>query len=441
MKSAGLRGRGGGGFPTGLKWEACRKAQRGQKYLICNADEGDPGCFQDRSILEGNPYSVLEGMIIGAFAMGADTGYIYVRDEYPLAIEHLQQALKQAQSYGFLGENILGSGFSFEIKISRGGGAFVCGEETALISSIEGLSGEPNPRSRPPYPAQKGLWGQPTVINNVKTWAFIPHIIEKGALWFSRQGTEKSKGTMVFSLTGKVHNTGLVEVPMGITLRELIYEIGGGISNNRRFKAVQTGGPAGGCIPEEFLDLNIDYERLAEAGTIMGSGGMIVMDESTCMVDVARYFLSFTMDESCGKCTPCREGGKQMLHVLTRITQGEGTLEDLDFLKHMAQVMKDASLCGLGKMAGNPVLTTMKYFPEEYLSHVRDKKCPAGVCKALITYHIDKDLCTGCGRCLKNCPVSAIIGMKKESHTIDQTKCTKCGTCLEVCKFDAVKLE
>ncbi|MCR6544400.1 NADH-quinone oxidoreductase subunit NuoF [Dehalobacterium formicoaceticum] len=441
VKSAGLRGRGGGGFPTGLKWEACRKAQRGQKYLICNADEGDPGCFQDRSILEGNPYSVLEGMIIGAFAMGADTGYIYVRDEYPLAIEHLQQALKQAQSYGFLGENILGSGFSFEIKISRGGGAFVCGEETALISSIEGLSGEPNPRSRPPYPAQKGLWGQPTVINNVKTWAFIPHIIEKGALWFSRQGTEKSKGTMVFSLTGKVHNTGLVEVPMGITLRELIYEIGGGISNNRRFKAVQTGGPAGGCIPEEFLDLNIDYERLAEAGTIMGSGGMIVMDESTCMVDVARYFLSFTMDESCGKCTPCREGGKQMLHVLTRITQGEGTLEDLDFLKHMAQVMKDASLCGLGKMAGNPVLTTMKYFPEEYLSHVRDKKCPAGVCKALITYHIDKDLCTGCGRCLKNCPVSAIIGMKKESHTIDQTKCTKCGTCLEVCKFDAVKLE
>lgn len=440
VKLSGLRGRGGGGFPTGSKWQSCQNAQGAPKYLICNADEGDPGCFQDRSVLEGNPHSVIEGMIIGAYAVGAQTGYIYVRDEYPLAIEHLQIALDQAQAYGFLGTDILGSGFNFEIKICRGGGAFVCGEETALISSIEGITGEPNPRSRPPYPTESGLWGKPTLINNVKTWATIPHIIHQGAVWFSGMGTENSKGTMVFSLTGKVNNTGLVEVPMGITLRELIYEIGGGILHNGNFKAVQTGGPAGGCIPEAFLDLKLDYENLAEVGTIMGSGGMIVMDDTTCMVDVARYFLAFTMDESCGKCTPCREGGKQMLYVLNRITKGEGSFADLDFLEHMALTMRDASLCGLGKMAGNPVLTTLRYFKEEYLSHVRDKKCPAGVCKALIAYTIETDLCTGCGRCRKVCPVSAVTGNKKEAHSIDLNICTKCGSCMEVCKFGAVKL-
>ena len=438
IREAGLRGRGGGGFPTGRKWELCRRTQSEENYIICNGDEGDPGCFQDRSLLEGNPHSVLEGMLIGAYAVGAEQGYIYVRHEYPLAIENLSAAIAQAWQYGLLGANILGSGFSLNIKISRGGGAFVCGEETALLSSIEGSTGEPNPRPRPPYPAQKGLWGKPTVINNVKTWATVPHILQKGARWFAEIGTAESKGTMIFSLTGKVNNTGLVEVPMGITLREIVFGIGGGIPEGRKIKAVQTGGPAGGCIPESLLDLPLDYEKLTEAGSMMGSGGLIVMDETTCMVDLARYFLSFTKDESCGKCNPCREGGRQMLHLLEKITKGEGQAEDLLLINELANTMQKGSLCALGKLAPNPVLTTMRFFPEEYEAHILEKRCPAGVCRALIRFFIHSDACTGCGNCSKVCPTGAVKGQKKEPHMIEQEKCTHCGACLEVCRFDAV---
>jgi NADH:ubiquinone oxidoreductase subunit F (NADH-binding)/(2Fe-2S) ferredoxin/NAD-dependent dihydropyrimidine dehydrogenase PreA subunit len=441
IKNSGLRGRGGAGFPTGTKWESCYSAEETPKYIVCNADEGDPGCFQDRSVLEGNPHCVIEGMLIGGYAVGAERGYIYVRNEYPLAISHLAAAIRQAEECGLLGENILGSNYSFELQIFRGGGAFVCGEETALLSSIEGITGEPNPRPRPPFPAEKGLWGKPTLINNVKTWATVPQIIKKGAAWYSRIGTEKSKGTMIFSLTGKVNNTGLVEIPMGLTLRELVFDIGGGVPGGKKIKAVQTGGPAGGCIPEKLLDLPLDYERLKEAGSMMGSGGMIVMDETTCMVDVARYFLSFTQDESCGKCTPCREGGKQMLRLLEDITEGKGKVEDLEQIEEIALAMQNGSLCALGKLAPNPVLTTLQYFREEYLAHVLHKKCPAGVCKALIKYRVDEEKCTGCGRCLKICPSDAIRGQEKEAHIIDNERCIKCGACMEICRFEAIKVE
>ncbi|MDO9573485.1 MAG: NADH-ubiquinone oxidoreductase-F iron-sulfur binding region domain-containing protein, partial [Candidatus Contubernalis sp.] len=391
IKNSRLRGRGGAGFPTGQKWESCYTAGGDIKYVICNADEGDPGCFQDRSILEGNPHLVLEGMIIGAYAVGASQGYIYVRNEYPLAVKNFCTALKQAREMGLLGENILGSDFSYDIKVIRGGGAFVCGESSALIASIEGKIGEP--RYKFVHATEKGLWDRPTVLNNVKTWAAVPLIINRGAKWFNEIGTEQSKGTMIFSLTGKVNNTGLVEVPMGISLRELIFEIGGGILGNKKFKAVQTGGPSGGCIPEKLLDLPLDYEKLTEAGSMVGSGGMIVMDETTCMVDVAKYFLTFTQQESCGKCVPCREGGEHMLKILERITRGEGEESDLDLLKEIADTMQCASLCALGKLAPNPVLTTMRYFPEEYMAHIKDKKCPAGVCRELIQYFIDSKNC------------------------------------------------
>jgi len=436
IKNSGLRGRGGAGFPTGIKWESSYKAEGDLKYVICNADEGDPGCFQDRSILEGNPHSVLEGMIIGAYAVGSGQGYIYVRNEYPLAVKNFSTAIEKARDYGLLGENILGSSFSFDVKICRGGGAFVCGESSALIASIEGKAGEP--RDKYIHATEKGLHDKPTVLNNVKTWATVPLIIEKSAEWFSNIGTEKSKGTMIFSLTGKVNNTGLVEVPMGITLKELVFEIGGGIPGGKNIKAVQTGGPSGGCIPEKLLDLPLDYEKLIEAGSMMGSGGMIVMDENTCVVDLARYFLSFTQDESCGKCIPCREGGKQMLSILNNITQGKGQEKDLDLIREIASVMKDGSLCALGTMAPNPVLTTLQYFPDEYLAHIRDKKCPAGVCQALIEYFIDQEACNGCGRCLKVCPSEAITGHKEEPHELDQDKCIKCGACTEVCRYEAI---
>lgn len=436
IKNSGLRGRGGAGFPTGIKWESSYKAEGDLKYVICNADEGDPGCFQDRSILEGNPHSVLEGMIIGAYAVSSGQGYIYVRNEYPLAVKNFSTAIEKARDYGLLGENILGSSFSFDVKICRGGGAFVCGESSALIASIEGKAGEP--RDKYIHATEKGLHDKPTVLNNVKTWATVPLIIEKSAEWFSNIGTEKSKGTMIFSLTGKVNNTGLVEVPMGITLKELVFEIGGGIPGGKNIKAVQTGGPSGGCIPEKLLDLPLDYEKLIEAGSMMGSGGMIVMDENTCVVDLARYFLSFTQDESCGKCIPCREGGKQMLSILNNITQGKGQEKDLDLIREIASVMKDGSLCALGTMAPNPVLTTLQYFPDEYLAHIRDKKCPAGVCQALIEYFIDQEACNGCGRCLKVCPSEAITGHKEEPHELDQDKCIKCGACTEVCRHEAI---
>ena len=436
IKRAGLRGRGGGGFATGRKWESCRKAEGDIKYVICNADEGDPGAFQDRSILEGNPHSVLEGMIIGGYAVGAKEGYIYVRNEYPLAVKHIGIAMKQAEEYGLLGEDILGSSFSFPIKVSRGGGAFVCGESSALMASIEGRLGEP--RFKHVHATEKGLWDRPTVLNNVKTWAAVPLIINKGADWYAAIGTEKSKGTMIFSLVGKINNTGLVEVPMGIPLRELIYGIGGGIPEGKRFKAVQTGGPSGGCIPEKLLDLPVDYERLTEAGSMMGSGGLIVMDEDTCMVNVAKYFLSFTMNESCGKCIPCREGINQMLGILTNISQGKAGEEDLEILQELGNMIKETSLCALGGSAPNPVLSTLRYFRDEYETHIRDKKCPAGVCQALIEYSIDETKCTGCGACKKQCPESAISGEKKEPHKIDKKICIKCGICHEICKFDAV---
>ena len=437
VKGSGLRGRGGGGFLTGKKWDSCQKAHGTEKYIICNADEGDPGAFQDRSLLEGNPHSVLEGMIIGAYAIGAEEGYIYVRNEYPLAVKHIQAAIKQAAESGFIGKNILGSDFSFTIKVNRGGGAFVCGESSALFASIEGRLGEP--RFKHVHATEKGLWDKPTVLNNVKTWATIPVVVDKGADWFAKIGTDRSKGTMIFSLVGKINNTGLAEVPMGITLRELIFDIGGGILDNKRFKAVQTGGPSGGCIPEKLLDLQVDYEGLTEAGSMMGSGSFIIMDEDTCMVDIAKYFLSFTMDESCGKCTPCREGTMHMYNILKDITEGRATMEDLDTLEDLGKMIKETSLCQLGSSAPNPILSTLRYFRSEYEAHIKDKKCPTGVCRELLQYSIDKEKCTGCTVCAKKCPVSAISGEKKKTHKIDQKICTRCGVCYEVCKFGAVK--
>ena len=439
VKRSGLRGRGGGGFPTGRKWESCRHAHGEPKYVICNADEGDPGAYMDRSLLEGNPHSVLEGMIIGAYAIGAHEGYVYVRKEYPLAVQNITTAIEQAEAYGLLGDDILGSGFSFRVKVARGGGAFVCGESTALMASIEGKPGEP--RAKYIHTVESGLWGKPSNLNNVETWANVPLIINRGADWYSQIGTEGSKGTKIFSLVGKINNTGLIEVPMGITLREIIYEIGGGIRKGKRFKAVQTGGPSGGCIPEEHLDLPVDFDALMAVGSMMGSGGMIVMDESTCMVDVAKYFVRFLEDESCGKCVPCREGLKHMRTILERITEGKGREEDLEVLEEICEALKDGSLCALGTTAPNPVLTTLRYFRDEYEAHIREKRCPAGVCVPLITYYIDEEACTGCGRCLRVCPAEAISGEKKEPHRIDPEKCIKCGSCREVCRFDAVKVK
>jgi NADH-quinone oxidoreductase subunit F len=433
---SGLRGRGGGGFPTGAKWKRLFDNPVRPHYLICNADEGDPGAFMDRSLLEGNPHSVIEGMIIGAYALDAVEGYVYVRAEYPLAVENLRAALTQAEKYGLLGESILGSSFTFRIHVVQGAGAFVCGEETALIASIEGRVGEPHPR--PPYPVQKGLWGKPTIINNVKTWASVPVIIGRGADWYSSIGTDKSKGTMVFSLVGKINNTGLVEVPMGVTLRHMIYEIGGGLPKGKNLKAIQIGGPSGGCIPASMIDLPIDYEALTEAGSMMGSGGIVVMDEDTCMVDVARYFMEFLEEESCGKCFPCREGTQRLREILTRISQGKGTEADLDLLDDAGWMVKECSLCGLGQTAANPVLSTLHYFRDEYLAHIRDKRCPAKVCKELIVYRIEPTLCDGCGACVKMCTQDAILGEKHKPHKIDSAKCIKCGACLEVCVPDAV---
>ena len=436
IKRSKLRGRGGAGFLTGLKWEICRSAEGEGKYLICNADEGDPGAYMDRSILEGDPHSIIEGMLIGGFAIGANQGYVYVREEYPLAIERLEIALNKALEEGFLGKNIFGSGFDFAIEISRGAGAFVCGEETALIQSIEGNWGEPKPR--PPFPAISGLWGKPTVINNVETLSNVPAIMARGAKWFSGIGTSKSKGTKVFSLVGQVCNIGLVEVPMGITLKDIIYGIGGGVPNGRKFKAVQTGGPSGGCIPKDLIGLPVDFDQLKKAGSIMGSGGMIVMDDRTCMVDVAKYFLSFLEEESCGKCVPCRVGIRRMREILEDITSGRGEEGDIEYLQQMAEAVKDGSLCGLGKTAPNPVLATIRYFRDEYEAHIKEKRCPAGVCKPLITYSIDSENCTGCGACLRVCPQEAITGKKKKPHQILIDKCIKCGACFEVCKFDAI---
>ena len=438
IKQSKLRGRGGAGFPSGDKWSYCRKAKGDIKYVICNADEGDPGAYMDRSLLEGNPHSVLEGMIIGAFAIGANEGWIYVREEYPLAVKNITLAIQKLKEFGLLGKDILGSGFDFDIKIAKGAGAFVCGEETALIASIEGKRGIPI--QRPPFPVQKGLYGKPTNINNVETWANVPLIIKEGADWYSNIGTKTSKGTKIFSLVGKVRDTGLVEVPMGITLREIIYDIGGGIPDGKKFKAVQTGGPSGGCIPQELIDLPVDYDSLTQAGSIMGSGGMIVMDESTCMVDIAKYFLKFLLDESCGKCLPCRKGIQKMLEIVTDISEGKGKLEDLETLEELAQVVQDTSLCGLGQTAPNPVLSTLRYFKNEYLAHINENKCPAGVCKELIQYTIDNDKCTACLACKKACPQDAIIGelKKPDSLLIIQKKCIKCGMCYEVCKFDSV---
>ena len=436
ITKAGLRGRGGGGFPTGRKWELTREASGKPKYVVCNADEGDPGAYMDRSLLEGNPHSVLEGMIIGAYAIGANEGYIYVRNEYPLAVNNVKVALGQAEEYGFLGENILGSGSNFTIEINRGGGAFICGESTALMASIEGRVGEP--RAKHIHTVESGLWEKPTNLNNVETWANVPLIIAKGADWYSKIGTKKSKGTKIFSLVGKIENTGLVEVPMGITLREIVYGIGGGIPEGKKFKAVQTGGPSGGCVPEELIDLPVDFEELTRVGSMMGSGGMIVMDEGTCMVDIAKYFLSFLQDESCGKCTSCREGIKRMLQILTRITQGKGEEGDIELLEEVSGVVADTSLCALGGTAPNPVLSTIRYFKDEYEAHIKDKKCPAKVCKDLISYSIDREKCTGCLLCKKLCPAGAIEGERKQPHSIDQAKCTKCGLCLDSCKFEAV---
>jgi NADH-quinone oxidoreductase subunit F len=445
VKKANLRGRGGGGFPAGLKWEQCRNAPGKTKYVVCNADEGDPGAYMDRSLLEGNPHSVLEGMIIGAFAIGSHEGYVYVRNEYPLAVENIGIAIRQAEEMGLLGKNILGSGFDLEIKVSRGGGAFVCGESTALMASIEGNVGEP--RAKHIHTVISGLWDCPTNLNNVETWANVPIIIDRGADWYGRIGTEGSKGTKIFSLVGKVNNTGLVEVPMGISLREIVYDIGGGIPEGKKFKAVQTGGPSGGCIPEAHLDLPVDFDRLTEVGSMMGSGGMIVMDENTCMVDVAKYFMNFLKDESCGKCTSCREGTKRMHEILTEITEGRGTTDHLDLLEELGVVTQEASLCGLGTTASNPVLSTIRYFRDEYKEHILNKKCPAKVCRALLTYRIVSEACTRCGRCAKACPSEAIRGKVKTKKdqgipfTIDEEKCIRCGMCFEACKFKAVDVQ
>jgi NADH:ubiquinone oxidoreductase subunit F (NADH-binding)/(2Fe-2S) ferredoxin/Pyruvate/2-oxoacid:ferredoxin oxidoreductase delta subunit len=469
IKTAGLRGRGGAGFPTGVKWQIAHEQIQKSKfkiqnlipsssrqalsevegspseichlqseigYVICNADEGDPGAYMDRSIMEGNPHRVLEGMIIGAYAIGAPQGYVYIRNEYPLAVKHLRRAIEQAEAYGLLGENILGSGFDFSVKIKLGSGAFVCGEETALIASIEGRAGEPRPR--PPFPAESGLWGKPTNINNVKTWAAVPIIIAQGAASYANIGTPTSKGTMIFSVVGKVANTGLVEVPMGISLHKLIYDIAGGIPNGKKFKAAQIGGPSGGCIPAEHLDTPIDYESLKGLGAIMGSGGLVVADETTCMVDFARYFMTFTQEESCGKCVPCRVGTRVMLTILERICAGAGRPDDTEYLWHLGEKIKLASLCGLGQTAPNPVLSTIRYFRDEYRAHIFDKKCPAKVCKGLITYSIIADKCSGCMVCLRNCPTNAVTGVKQQVHSIDAAKCTRCGMCASVCKFDAV---
>ncbi|MCX6569624.1 MAG: 4Fe-4S binding protein [Candidatus Aminicenantes bacterium] len=431
VSAAGLRGRGGAGFPTGRKWDLCRRQPAGPKYLICNGDEGDPGAFMDRSVLEADPHAILEGMIIGAKAVGAARGFIYIRDEYPLAVARVGIALWQAQDMGLLGRDILGTGFDFDLEVVRGAGAFVSGEETALIASIEGQRAYP--RQRPPYPAERGLWGKPTVINNVETWANVPSIIRRGAAWFSGLGTETSKGTKIFSLVGKINNTGLVEVPMGIRLGDIIFGIGGGIPKGREFKAVQIGGPSGGCIPKELLDLPVDYESLTKAGAMVGSGGMIVLDEDTCMVDIALYFLRFTQEESCGKCAPCRIGTRQMAEILARITAGEGRLEDIEKLEALALTVSRGSLCGLGQTAPNPILTTLRYFRDEYLAHIVDRACPARVCKNLITFTIDPGKCVGCLLCRKNCPVNAITGERKKVHVIDQAACIKCGACFNVC--------
>lgn len=440
VKKSGLRGRGGAGFITGAKWDICRKAKGTTKYITCNADEGDPGAYMDRSILEGNPHSVLEGMAIGAYAIGAHEGIIYVRTEYPLAIENLRVALEQAIERNYLGKNIRGTGFDFTIRICQGAGAFVCGEETALIAAIEGER-SPEPRIRPPYPTEVGLWNKPTNNNNVETWANIPLIIRKGAQWYAMIGTEKSKGTKIFSLVGKVNNTGLVEVPMGISLREIIFDIGGGIPHGKKFKAVQTGGPSGGCIPLGLLDLPVDFEKLTDAGSMMGSGGMVVMDEDTCMVDVAKYFLNFLRDESCGKCASCREGTQQMYEIVKRITEGDGREDDIPLLENLGNVVQKASMCGLGQTAANPVLSTLRYFRNEYEAHIREKRCPALVCNSLISYVIDAEKCVGCTVCSKNCPNDAIIGEPKKTHRIDQVKCIKCGICVSSCppKFKAIK--
>lgn len=437
MVKSGLRGRGGGGFSTGLKWKFTKASVSDEKYIVCNADEGDPGAFMDRSILEGDPHSVLEAMAIAGYAIGAGKGFIYIRAEYPLAIHRLKIAIAQAEEIGLLGQNILGSDFSFDIELRYGAGAFVCGEETALIHSIEGERGEPT--TKPPFPAQSGVWGKPTCVNNVETLANIPPIITKGAEWFKGIGTERSSGTKVFALAGKIKNVGLVEVPMGITLREVIYDIGGGIKNDKEFKAVQTGGPSGGCITKENLDIKIDYDSLGTIGSMMGSGGMIVLDEDDCMVNIAKFYLEFTVDESCGKCTPCRVGNRRLYEILEKITQGKGTEEDLVELKELGETIKDTSLCGLGQTAPNPVLSTLKYFWDEYVAHVRDKKCPSGVCQALLSYYILEDKCIGCTACSRVCPAKCITGAPKQKHVIDQEKCIKCGACMSTCKFNAIE--
>ncbi|HQN58242.1 MAG TPA: NADH-quinone oxidoreductase subunit NuoF [Bacteroidales bacterium] len=436
IKKSGLRGRGGAGFPTGLKWEIASKNKADQKYVVCNADEGDPGAFMDRSVLEGDPHSVLEAMTICGYAIGASKGLIYIRAEYPLAIHRLKIALKQSKEYGLLGKNIFGTDFNFDIELRYGAGAFVCGEETALISSMEGRRGEPT--NKPPFPAEKGFFGKPSNVNNVETFANIPVIISKGWEWFSSIGTEKSKGTKVFALAGKINNVGLIEVPMGTTLREIIFEIGGGIKNGKKFKAVQTGGPSGGCLTEKHLDTPIDFDNLVAAGSMMGSGGMIVMDEDDCMVSIAKFFLAFTVEESCGKCAPCRVGNKRLLELLTHITKGNGTMADIDRLKNMCNVIKDTSLCGLGQTSPNPVLSTINNFMDEYVAHVTEKRCPAGSCRELMKYSIIVDKCVGCTACARGCPVNAISGERKGPHFIDQEKCIKCGACFEKCKFGAV---
>lgn len=439
VKVSGLRGRGGGGFPTGVKWGFCAANDSDQYYIICNADEGDPGAFMDRSVVEGNPHAMLEGMIIGAYAIGASVGYVYIRAEYPLAVERLHKAIKDAKEKGYLGEKLFGTDFNLKIKVKLGAGAFVCGEETALIASIEGERGMP--RAKPPFPANKGLWGKPTIINNVETFANLPHIFNKGADWYASIGSEKSKGTKVIALTGKIRNTGLIEIPMGMSLKDIIFDIGGGIEGDKLFKAVQTGGPSGGCIPQQHIDLPVHYEGLASVGSMMGSGGMVVLDETDCMVNISKFFLEFTQSESCGKCVPCRLGTKRLLEILTRITEGEGKEGDIELLQELAEDVRDSSLCGLGMSAPNPVLSTIKYFRHEYEAHIKQKKCPAKVCNKLLTFFIREDMCVGCGMCARACSVNAISGEKKQPHKIDNSLCIQCGSCFDACKFSAVLKE